>query len=131
MRGALILRISFSKKGGMSSISSRSVLCRHTSITWTPAERKDFAKVSMDTLWRMARGEIQGYNVMPALDVIRRQLRSPDNALQALEILGRLPGKEIQYQLAAIATDPAQDAKVRLPAAIRSADWRAAKRTRR
>jgi CheY-like chemotaxis protein len=84
----------------------------------TPAERKDFSRVSMDTLWRMAHGEIQGYNVLPALDVVKRQLRSPENALQALEILGRLPGKEIQYQLAAIATDPAQDAKVRLPAAI-------------
>src|ERR1043165_1862430 len=53
------------------------------------AERKEFAKVSMDTLWRMARGEITGYSVMPALDVIMDQLGVPDNDVMALEILGR------------------------------------------
>ena len=84
----------------------------------TAAERSDFAKLSMDTLWKMARGEISGYDVTPALQVIKDQLRSPDNALRALEILGRLPGKEIQYQLAGIVSDTDLDAKMRVPAVL-------------
>src|ERR1019366_3687533 len=77
-----------------------------------------FAKLSMDTLWKMARGEITGYDVTPALAVIKRQLDSPDNALRALEILGRLPGKEIQYQLADIVSNADQDVKMRVPAVL-------------
>jgi hypothetical protein len=84
----------------------------------SPAERKEFSKVSMDTLWRMARGDISGYNVMPALDVIVDQIRNPEYAVEALEILGRLPGKEVQYRLAAIARDSARDVKLRIPATI-------------
>ena len=83
----------------------------------TPAERKTFSKVSLDNLWRMARGEIQGYTVMPALDTILDQLRNKEYAVEAVEILGRLPGKEIQYKLAGIVTDPARG-KLRLPAAM-------------
>jgi len=82
------------------------------------AERKEFSKVSMDTLWRMARGDITGYNVMPALDVILDQIRNPDYAVEALEILGRLPGKDVQYRLANIVNNNATDAKLRIPAAI-------------
>jgi CheY-like chemotaxis protein len=81
-------------------------------------ERKRMAKVSMDTLSRMAKGDYPGYNVMPALDVIVDQLRSPDNALDAIEILGRLPGKDIQQRLTAIVTNPAGDMKLRIPASI-------------
>lgn len=81
----------------------------------SPAERKTFAKVSMDLLWRIGRGEIEGYDVAPALDVILDQLQSPENSLLAMEILGRLPRKEIQYRLAAIAVDPTRG-KLRLPA---------------
>jgi hypothetical protein len=81
----------------------------------SPAERKEFARVSMDALWRMARGSLKGYNVTSALPVIKDQLRSPENATLAIEILGTLPGKEIQYQLAGIVTDPRQE-KLRMPA---------------
>jgi hypothetical protein len=81
------------------------------------AERKHFAKTSLDTLWRMARGEIKGYDLTPALDTILDQLNSKDYALEAVEILGRMPGKQIQYKLAGIVTTPARD-KLRQPAAI-------------
>jgi tetratricopeptide (TPR) repeat protein len=83
----------------------------------SPAERKEFSKASMDTLWRMARGEIKGYDITPALDTILDQLNSKDYAVEAVEILGRLPGKQIQYKLAGIVTDPARD-KLRLPASM-------------
>ena len=85
----------------------------------TPAERLLFASTSMDTLWRMARGEIQGYNVMPALDVIKAQARSPEYGLPALEILGRVPGRDIQALLARIVGNPAEDVKtMRTPAVM-------------
>jgi len=85
----------------------------------TPAERKLFATISMDALWRMARGEIQGYDVLPALGVIKAQTRSPDYGLSALEILGRLPGREIQSLLARIVGDQQEDLKaLRMPAVM-------------
>jgi hypothetical protein len=65
----------------------------------------------------MARGEIQGYNLQPTLDTVIDQLRSKDYAEDAIHILGRLPGKEVQYKLAGIATDPMRDKKLRIPAA--------------
>ncbi|HZZ82008.1 MAG TPA: hypothetical protein VFE62_26145 [Gemmataceae bacterium] len=83
----------------------------------SPAERKEFAKTSMDTLARMARGELKGYDLSPALDTILDQLNSKDFALDAVEILGRLPGKQNQYKLAGIVTDPMRD-KLRLPATM-------------
>jgi hypothetical protein len=83
----------------------------------TQAERKLFATNSMDALWRMAKGEIAGYDVMPALDVIKTQVRSPEYGMAALEILGRLPGRDLQALLARIVADPNEDLKqMRLPA---------------
>jgi CheY-like chemotaxis protein len=105
----------------------------------TPDERGGFAGASMYFLGAMARGEITGYNVTPALDAVKKQLADPENVakilqispekrtavqyralgnyMQALEILGRLPGKEIQYQLAGIVSDPDKDFQMRVPAA--------------
>ena len=62
----------------------------------TAAERKEFNRVSLDYLWRMARNEIQGYDVRPALTGVLTALRSPETAPEALEILSRLPGSEPQ-----------------------------------
>jgi hypothetical protein len=81
------------------------------------AERAEFAKVSMDYLWRMARNEIPGYDVRPAQRAVMAALRSPETATEALEILSRLPGAEPQSRLAGIVTDAGQD-KLRLPAAM-------------
>lgn len=82
------------------------------------AERKEFAKISMDTLWRMARGDIEGYNIVPAYDAIVEQLNGKEYQLEAIEILGRLPGKEVQYRLARIVANPMRDMKLRMPALI-------------
>ena len=81
------------------------------------AERKEFAKVAMDWLWRMARNEITGYDVRPAQDAVSAALRSPETATEALEILGRLPGVEPQARLAGVALDAGQD-KLRIPATM-------------
>jgi hypothetical protein len=83
----------------------------------TAAERKEFPKVAMDILWRMARGEIGGYDVRPAQDAIFAALRSDDLAVEAIEILGRLPGADVQHRLAGLALDPARG-KLRLAAAL-------------
>ena len=52
-------------------------------------ERQRFAKVSMDTLKKMALGEIQGYDVRPAVAAVKTQVRSPAFSLDAIETLGR------------------------------------------
>jgi hypothetical protein len=83
----------------------------------TPAERSEFARVSLDYLWRMARQEIPGYDVRPAQSAVMTALRSPDTATEALEILSRLPGAEPQVRIAGVALDPGQD-KVRIAAAM-------------
>src|SRR4029077_12310300 len=44
----------------------------------TPAERKEFARVAIDLLWRMSRGELQGYDLRPAQEAILAALRNPD-----------------------------------------------------
>ncbi len=84
----------------------------------TPAERELFSKTAMNTLWRMGRAEILGYDITPARDVIVAQLKSKDNALEALEILGRLPGRDIQNRLAVIVGNGAGDQKLRVPASM-------------
>ncbi|MBI3823929.1 MAG: hypothetical protein HY289_14770 [Planctomycetes bacterium] len=85
----------------------------------TDNERKLFASTSIDTLWRIARGELQGYDIRPALDVIKTQTRSPDYALSAFEILGRMPGKSNQGYLASLVGDMGQDLKsIRMPALL-------------
>ena len=73
-------------------------------------ERKIFAGASMDFLWRMAKGEYRGYDISPAVGAVVDQLQNPRmHAVPALEILGRIPGKEIQYRLAGIVSDPKAD----------------------
>lgn len=83
----------------------------------TAAERKEFSRVALDYLWRMARNEIQGYDVRPAMPAVLTALRSPESAPEALEILGRLPGSEPQARLAGVVLDAGQD-KLRIPAAM-------------
>jgi len=83
----------------------------------SPPERDAFTKSSMDTLWRMSRGEISGYNLQPALSTIIAALQRDDLAVQAVEILGRTAGTPIQERLADIVLDPAL-AKLRMTAAV-------------
>jgi CheY-like chemotaxis protein len=85
----------------------------------TADERARFADVSMDTLKKMALGQYKGYDVTPALEAIKSQVRSPKHGLAAIEILGRMPGKAIQLQLAGLVNDATLDEKkVRMPALL-------------
>ena len=79
-------------------------------------ERKEFTRVALDALWRMSRGEYAGYDVRPAQVAILAAVRWPDTGLLALEILGRLPGNEIQQRLAGLVLDAKAD-KQRVAAA--------------
>lgn len=74
----------------------------------TTQERKNLAEAGLDVLWRMARGEYRGYDIRPAQDAILSVVAKKDEdlAVQALEILGRLPGAEVQQRLAGVVLDP-------------------------
>jgi CheY-like chemotaxis protein len=81
-------------------------------------ERQQFAAEAMQYLWEMAKGDLKGYDIRPAVQDVVQAIRSPELAPQALEILGRLPGLTAQVRLAdtALSDDPAW-AKLRVPAA--------------
>lgn len=81
------------------------------------AEHKALARVALDALWRMARGELPGYDVRPAQEALLMALRSTDEAVTVLETLGRIPGSDVQQRLAGLALDPSRG-KLRVPAAI-------------
>jgi CheY-like chemotaxis protein len=83
----------------------------------SPEERKELTKIALDVLWRMARGELSGFDVRPAQEALWSALRSEDLAVQALEVIGRLPGHDVQRRLATVATDAGRG-KLRVPAAI-------------
>ena len=83
----------------------------------TKAERKEMSRLAMDVLNRMARGEISGHDVRPAKDAVMGALRSPELAVDAVEILGRLPGRDIQTRLADLTLDPGKE-KLRVAAAM-------------
>jgi hypothetical protein len=85
----------------------------------TPGERQKFSVEAIDKLWRMARGELTGYDVTPALDVIKSRATAMEYAPLPIEILGRMPGKAIQLQLAGLVGDAGLDEKrIRIPAAM-------------
>ncbi|MBI2808886.1 MAG: hypothetical protein HYX68_28220 [Planctomycetes bacterium] len=84
----------------------------------TAGERKDFMNLSMQTLWRIGKGELKGYDLAPALDTIIDQLKSKDYSGLALEILGQQPGRAIQMKLAAIVGNPDAEMNLRKPAAL-------------
>ena len=86
-------------------------------VPMAPAERKEMARVALDILWRMARGEYPGYDLRPTLGAVLAALNNPDMSLEAMEILGRLPGQEPQTRLTAIVLNLGQG-KLRVPAAI-------------
>lgn len=81
-------------------------------------ERLTLRNRALGLLWRMARGELQGYDVRPAREAIAEALRlPPDQALLALESLSKLPGPDVQQRLASLVLDPGKG-KLRVPAAI-------------
>ncbi len=88
-----------------------------TGFALTDVERSKLTSQSLDLLWRMARGEIRGYDVLPVVDAIMAAIPRKGLALQAIEILGRLPGAKHQQRLADVVLDKSRD-KLRTSAAI-------------
>jgi hypothetical protein len=80
-------------------------------------ERKKFTKESMDYLWKMARGELAGYDVRPAQEALEKALRSEDLSILALETLAKFPGRESQARLASVVLDD-RYAKLKVPAVM-------------
>jgi CheY-like chemotaxis protein len=83
----------------------------------TEAERKADATLAMLWLKRMAVGEVKGYDVEPARDVILKTLSSNDLGSLAIEAAGRLPGAAPQTKLADIVLDNNRPAGLRSQAA--------------
>lgn len=80
-------------------------------------ERKQFAAESFDTLWRMARGLVKGYDVRAAETAVLTALRNDETIVPAIEILATFPGPEPQQRLADLILDP-KLGKQRVTAAI-------------
>jgi CheY-like chemotaxis protein len=83
----------------------------------TEPERKNNAAVAMLWLKRMALGEVKGYDVEPARDVILRSLSSNELGSLAIETAGRLAGAAPQARLADIVLDNNRPAGLRSQAA--------------
>jgi hypothetical protein len=81
------------------------------------AERKQLRREAMDHLWRMARGELPGYEVRIAEAALAHALRTEELAVPALEVMSRIPGPDAQQRLAAFVLDPARG-KLRVTATI-------------
>jgi hypothetical protein len=92
---------------------------RNKSLPLSAAERKRFANLSLDALWRMSTGEFSGFDVRPARRALIQTLRSPDEdtAWLAMQTLSRIPGAEVQQRLADVVLDPKR-AKLRPAAAF-------------
>src|SRR5262249_12701157 len=81
------------------------------------AERKDHQRRAVEALRKMAIGELQGYDVRPAVGALRAALRSDDLAPAAIDAMAALPGKNPQQDLADLTLDPARPAPIRVKAA--------------
>ncbi len=90
------------------------------------AQRKEQAETALAWLERMARGELPGYDFLPAEDALFRALHSSglsDSALtSALAAIARLPararGDMAQTELASVVGDAKRSAPVRVAAAL-------------
>ena len=68
-------------------------------------ERKQFARDSLDWFAQMARGELPGYDLLPAKYALLHALNNEETAPQALRIIARYGTVEAQQRLAAILLD--------------------------
>lgn len=81
-------------------------------------ERENFAAEAMLWLRRLALGEIAGYDVTPAESAVLKTLRTDDKlAKQALDALGRMPGRVPQREIAALVLDDKRPPDLRIAAA--------------
>ena len=82
-----------------------------------PAERAESAVVAAQVLRRMAVGELPGYEVGPAEKELRAALRNDPTAAPAIDAVTRLPSKEAQEDLLAVALTADREPPLRLKAA--------------
>jgi hypothetical protein len=80
-------------------------------------ERKTMMAEAMVWLKRLAVGEPAGYTVKGAESAIVKTMRHEELGAMAVEAGGRLPGRDVQRQLAGIVIDEAVRAEVRASAA--------------
>src|SRR5262249_53760677 len=81
-------------------------------------ERKQYTKEALDWLVRLAKGEIKGDNLRPALDTLVEALRNDELAEGARQALARLSGEQAQQRLAEAVLDGKRPAKLRADAAV-------------
>jgi len=83
-------------------------------------EMKASSEKAIRLLARLARGEIPGFDIRSTLDVLAAALRSgrlsPEAQKDAVEVLGRIPGKKAQGELANVVLDSKNGVKVRMAA---------------
>jgi hypothetical protein len=72
-------------------------------------ERDRDARLAMDYLWDIARGDLKGYSITLAQGAVLRALDRKELSDRAIEIAGRLPGVEPQQRLLALVLDKSRD----------------------
>jgi HEAT repeat protein/CheY-like chemotaxis protein len=82
----------------------------------TPDERKANAKLALDLLLRIARGEVPGYELRLADDAMARAMQDDDLAPQAASVLALRPGRKNQQALAEVALSGMRPLPVRVAA---------------
>ena len=78
---------------------------RATGQALSEAEKKRFARESLDWFAQMARGELPGYDLQPARNALLQALNKEDTAVQALRVIARFPSTDAQERLAAVLLD--------------------------
>jgi CheY-like chemotaxis protein len=87
----------------------------------TAAELKAYSERSIKNLARLARGEVPGYDVVPAGPTVLAALRAPsrltpEGQIAAIEVASRLKGEDAQTVLADVITDAKRPQSVRIAA---------------
>ncbi|HWG46199.1 MAG TPA: hypothetical protein VN688_25790 [Gemmataceae bacterium] len=90
--------------------------------TLSAAEMKAYAERSIKNLARLARGEVSGYDVVPAGSTVLAALRAPskltpEGQIAAMEVASRLKSEDAQTVLANVLADAKRPAAVRVAAA--------------
>ncbi|HEY7157635.1 MAG TPA: hypothetical protein VH575_27010 [Gemmataceae bacterium] len=89
--------------------------------TLSAAELKAYSERSIKNLARLARGEVAGYDVVPAGPTVLAALRmpsklTPEGQISAIEVASRLKGEEAQTVLADVLADAKRPMAVRVAA---------------
>jgi len=82
----------------------------------SPAQRKEYASRAIE-LFRVLAYTQPAVDLQPASRTIRLAMNEPDLAKAAIEVVGRLPGRDSQIDLATIVLDPNRPADIRALAA--------------